>query len=286
MLGSRKHIEKEEIAKATKKEEEKASKISALKSVMRRGPRKQRSARKKKALHYCQCPSGLCRRNVHKRAYCVNCSPCINCEHCICEDCRCSASNTDTDSTRDSDRDDSQPSQMGGGGNVQDELDPAFDPDFPPLVDSSSESEQESEEESDDDEDKNQTVSEAKQALNQMDKEKKKQGIKGPGNEALPALRKKIWAKADKGLSAAAVALRMKERKSKFGDDQRIDVCFATTVAGILGDSSDVTIDPFDTSKNNGVDPQAWLTDVLSPIADHKINRIDELLPWRYAQTS
>jgi transposase len=30
---------------------------------------------------------------------------------------------------------------------------------------------------------------------------------------------------------------------------------------------------------------QAWLTDVLTRIADHKINRIDELLPWRYAQT-
>ena len=35
--------------------------------------------------------------------------------------------------------------------------------------------------------------------------------------------------------------------------------------------------------KLNGVDPQAWLTDVLSRIADHKITRIDELLPWRYA---
>jgi hypothetical protein len=31
---------------------------------------------------------------------------------------------------------------------------------------------------------------------------------------------------------------------------------------------------------------QVWLTDVLNRIADHKINRIDELLPWRYAQTS
>jgi len=30
-------------------------------------------------------------------------------------------------------------------------------------------------------------------------------------------------------------------------------------------------------------DPQAWLTDVLNRIADHKINRIDELLPWHYA---
>jgi hypothetical protein len=41
-----------------------------------------------------------------------------------------------------------------------------------------------------------------------------------------------------------------------------------------------------ETAKLNGVDPQAWLTDVLSRIADHKINRIDELLPWRYTQAS
>ena len=26
-----------------------------------------------------------------------------------------------------------------------------------------------------------------------------------------------------------------------------------------------------------------WLADVLGRIADHKITRIDELLPWRYA---
>jgi len=37
-----------------------------------------------------------------------------------------------------------------------------------------------------------------------------------------------------------------------------------------------------ETAKLNNVDPQAWLTDVLSRIADHKINRIDELLPWNY----
>ncbi|MCP5080764.1 MAG: IS66 family transposase [Alphaproteobacteria bacterium] len=39
-----------------------------------------------------------------------------------------------------------------------------------------------------------------------------------------------------------------------------------------------------ETAKLNGVDPQAWLTWVLAQIADHKITRIDELLPWRYAQ--
>ena len=38
-----------------------------------------------------------------------------------------------------------------------------------------------------------------------------------------------------------------------------------------------------ETAKLNGLDPQAWLTGVLARIADHKINRIDELLPWNYA---
>ena len=38
-----------------------------------------------------------------------------------------------------------------------------------------------------------------------------------------------------------------------------------------------------ETAKLNGVDPRAWLTDVLARIADHKINRIHELLPWEWA---
>jgi hypothetical protein len=36
------------------------------------------------------------------------------------------------------------------------------------------------------------------------------------------------------------------------------------------------------TAKLNGVDPQVWLAWVLDRIADHKINRIDELLPWNW----
>lgn len=35
-----------------------------------------------------------------------------------------------------------------------------------------------------------------------------------------------------------------------------------------------------ETAKLNGVDPQAWLADVLDRIADHPINRVDEFLPW------
>ncbi|WP_299593486.1 IS66 family transposase [uncultured Tateyamaria sp.] len=38
-----------------------------------------------------------------------------------------------------------------------------------------------------------------------------------------------------------------------------------------------------ETAKLNDVDPQAWLTWVLAQIADHKITRLGELLPWRYA---
>ena len=51
------------------------------------------------------------------------------------------------------------------------------------------------------------------------------------------------------------------------------------------GRSAAIAYTLIETAKLNGVDPQAWLTDVLSRIADHKITRLDELLPWRYAQS-
>ena len=40
------------------------------------------------------------------------------------------------------------------------------------------------------------------------------------------------------------------------------------------------------TAKMNGVDPQAWLADVLSRIADHPAHRLDELLPWNWRPRS
>tara|TARA_R110000744_G_C19331476_1_gene558618 strand:+ start:204 stop:1841 length:1638 start_codon:yes stop_codon:yes gene_type:complete len=37
-----------------------------------------------------------------------------------------------------------------------------------------------------------------------------------------------------------------------------------------------------ETAKLNGLDPQAYLADILNRIHDHKINRLDELLPWNW----
>ena len=41
-----------------------------------------------------------------------------------------------------------------------------------------------------------------------------------------------------------------------------------------------ITFTLIETAKLNDVDPQAWLAWVLERIAEHKINKIDQLLPW------
>lgn len=49
------------------------------------------------------------------------------------------------------------------------------------------------------------------------------------------------------------------------------------------GRSAAIAYTLIETAKLNGINPQAWLTDILGCIADHTITRINELLPWRYA---
>jgi hypothetical protein len=39
---------------------------------------------------------------------------------------------------------------------------------------------------------------------------------------------------------------------------------------------------PIEPAKLNGINPQAYLTDVLSRIADHPAKRVAELLPWNW----
>jgi transposase len=41
-----------------------------------------------------------------------------------------------------------------------------------------------------------------------------------------------------------------------------------------------------ETAKLNGLDPEAYLREVFSRIADHPINRIADLLPWNLSPRS
>ena len=48
------------------------------------------------------------------------------------------------------------------------------------------------------------------------------------------------------------------------------------------GDAAALFYSLVETCRLNGVEPEAWLTDVIARIGDHPINRIDELLPWHW----
>lgn len=46
------------------------------------------------------------------------------------------------------------------------------------------------------------------------------------------------------------------------------------------GERAAAILSLIETAKLNGLDPEAYLRDVLTRIADYAINRFDELLPW------
>jgi hypothetical protein len=47
------------------------------------------------------------------------------------------------------------------------------------------------------------------------------------------------------------------------------------------GKAASIAYTLIETAKPNGIDPQAWLADTLARIPDYKINRVDDLLPWK-----
>ena len=58
----------------------------------------------------------------------------------------------------------------------------------------------------------------------------------------------------------------------------RKNYLFAGSDAG--GERAAMMYSLLNTAKLNGIDPEAYLAQVLSTIADHPVNRVDELLPW------
>ena len=63
----------------------------------------------------------------------------------------------------------------------------------------------------------------------------------------------------------------------------RKNYLFAGSDAG--GERAAVIYSLIGTAKLNGLDPEAYLREVLTRIADHPINRIEELLPWNIIST-
>ena len=60
----------------------------------------------------------------------------------------------------------------------------------------------------------------------------------------------------------------------------RKNYLFMGSIGG--GKAAAIAYTLIETAKMNDVDPEAWLTWVLQRLPDHKINRIDELMPWNW----
>jgi transposase len=62
----------------------------------------------------------------------------------------------------------------------------------------------------------------------------------------------------------------------------RKNYLFVGSEAG--GKAAAIAYTLIESAKLNGVDPQAWLADTLARIPDYMINKVDELLPWRWSR--
>jgi hypothetical protein len=64
----------------------------------------------------------------------------------------------------------------------------------------------------------------------------------------------------------------------------RKNYLFMGSVGG--GKAAAIAYTLIETAKMNNVDPEAWLTWVLERLPDHKINRIEELMPWMWMESA
>jgi transposase len=87
--------------------------------------------------------------------------------------------------------------------------------------------------------------------------------------------------------TAAAIlyALKLWPALLRYCDDGAIEIDNSVAERALAGpDSGDqraaAIYSLIGTAKLHGVDPEAWLRHVLTHIADHPVNRVDEFLPW------
>jgi hypothetical protein len=86
----------------------------------------------------------------------------------------------------------------------------------------------------------------------------------------------------DGKLGVSLVVVRSKSSPSELL--YRKNYLFAGSDRG--GDSAARIYSLIGTAKLNGINPESYLRNLLCRIADHLINRIEELLPWNLAEDS
>jgi hypothetical protein len=75
----------------------------------------------------------------------------------------------------------------------------------------------------------------------------------------------------------------IEQRERLLSNTLQIEQNYLFAGADCGGERAAVIYSLIGTAKLNGIDPESYLRYVLTHIADHPVNRVDELLPWNLA---